>query len=51
MPETNPRRPDLLPVIVLAAILATIGLGVWLFPYALDYIHRQDCIAIGRVDC
>lgn len=51
MPDPNRRRFDLLPVIVLVAILGAIGLGVWLFPSALDYIHRQDCIAVGRVDC
>jgi hypothetical protein len=51
MPDANRRRFDLLPVIVLVAVLGVIGLGVLLFPYALDYVHRQDCIASGRVDC
>lgn len=51
MPKANRRRFDLVPVIVLVAILGLIGLAVWLFPYALDYVHRQDCIAVGRVDC
>lgn len=51
MPDANRRRFDFLPVIVLAAVLGAIGLGVLLFPYALDYVHRQDCIASGRVDC
>ena len=51
MTEPDRRRPDLLPVIVLLAILGAVGAGLWLFPYVQAVIQRQDCIAVGRVDC
>jgi hypothetical protein len=51
MTEPNRRRPDLLPVIILVAILGVAGAALWLFPYVQSVIQRQDCIAVGRDDC
>ncbi|WP_213774790.1 hypothetical protein [Bradyrhizobium sp. dw_78] len=51
MTEPSRRRPDLLPIIVLLAIIGVIFAGLWLFPYLQAAIQRRDCIAIGRVDC
>jgi hypothetical protein len=51
MPEPNRRRPDLLPVIILLAVVGAVCAGLWLFPYLQAVIQRQDCIAVGRVDC
>jgi hypothetical protein len=51
MTEPNRRPFDLLPVIVLLAILGVVGAGFWLFPYVQAIIQHQDCIAVGRVDC
>lgn len=50
---TNPDRrpPDLLPLIALVVIACTIGLGILLFPYASNFVNRQNCIASGRTDC
>ncbi len=51
MADPNRRRPDLLPLIVLIVIAGTVGLGIWLFPYASGFVDRQNCIASGRTDC
>ena len=51
MPEPGPRKPDFLPAIILLAIVALIGVAIWLFPYMQGYVERQNCIAAGRVDC
>lgn len=49
--EDNPRRWDLLPVLVLAAVVAAMLLGVWLYPKLQHYLSQQDCIATGRTNC
>jgi hypothetical protein len=51
MTEPNRRRPDLLPVIVLLAILAVACAAYWLFPYFQAVIQHRDCVAVGRTDC
>jgi hypothetical protein len=51
MTEPNRRRPDLLPIIILLAILGVVCAGLWLFPYLQAAIQRQDCVAVGRDDC
>ena len=51
MAEPNRRRPDLLPIIVLLAIVAVVCAGLWLFPYVQSVMERQNCIAVGRDDC
>jgi hypothetical protein len=51
MTEPNRRRPDLLPVIILLAILGVAGAGLWLFPYLQAAVQHQDCVAVGRDDC
>jgi hypothetical protein len=51
MIDPDRRRPDLLPIIILVAILAVAGAALWLFPYVQSVIQRQDCIAVGRDDC
>jgi hypothetical protein len=51
MTGPNRRRPDLVPVIVLLAIVGAVGAGLWLFPYFQATIQRRDCIAVGRTDC
>lgn len=45
------RRPDILPLIILVAIVSVMALGVWLFPRAANFLDRQNCIASGRTDC
>lgn len=45
------RRPDILPMVILAAIAGAIGLGILLFPYVSGVVDRQNCIAVGRTDC
>jgi hypothetical protein len=49
--EPGPRKPDLLPAIILLAIVGLIGIAIWLFPYVQGFVERQNCIAVGRVDC
>ena len=51
MTEPNRRRPDLLPIIILVAIVGIVCAGLWLFPYVQAVIERQNCIAVGRDDC
>jgi len=50
---TNPNRrgPDLVPIIVLLAIVAVVGGGLWLLPYFQSVAQHQNCVAIGRTDC
>ncbi len=48
MPE---RRPDLLPILTLVAIVALILVGFWLFPRLQDALSFQDCVATGRANC
>jgi len=50
-PRPKAKGSDLLPVIVLVAIVAVIGAGVWIFPYLQKIIQREDCYATGRPDC
>ncbi len=47
----NARRPDLVPILILAAIVVLILLGVWLFPRLQDALSFQDCVATGRANC
>jgi hypothetical protein len=51
MTEPNRRRPDLLPVIILLAIVGAVGAGLWLFPYVQAALQHRDCVAVGRTDC
>jgi hypothetical protein len=51
MTEPNRRRPDLLPILVLLAIIGIVCAGVWLFPYLQSVVERENCIAVGRDDC
>jgi hypothetical protein len=51
MIEPNRRGPDLLPVIILLAILGVACAGLWLFPYVQAVVERQNCVAVGRDDC
>lgn len=51
MTEPNRRRPDLLPIVILVAIVGLVCAGLWLFPYLQSVIGRQNCIAVGRTDC
>jgi hypothetical protein len=39
------------PVIVLLAIVALVCIAIWLFPYVQGFVQRENCIAVGRVDC
>ena len=49
--EAGQRAPRWLPAAVLLA-LAALLLGSWLlFPRLAAYMHRQDCIASGHVNC
>jgi len=50
-PPVKPARLDILPVIILIAIVAIIGAGVWIFPHLQKIIQREDCFATGRADC
>jgi hypothetical protein len=51
MPEPERRRPDLLPVIILVAIVAVAAAALWLFPYVQGMVEHQNCVAVGRDDC
>lgn len=51
MTEPDRRRPDLLPIIILLAIVGAVVAGLWLFPYVQAVVERQDCVAVGRDDC
>jgi hypothetical protein len=51
MTVPNRRGPDLLPAIVLVAIVAAVGVGLWLFPYVQAVLQHRDCVAVGRTDC
>jgi cytoskeletal protein RodZ len=45
------RRPDLLPIFTLVAIVVLILVGVWLFPRLQQALSFQDCVATGRANC
>jgi hypothetical protein len=51
MTEPNRRRPDLLPIIILVAIVGIVCAGLWLFPYVQAVVEHQNCVAVGRDDC
>jgi len=51
MTDPNCRRPDLLPIIVLLAIVGVVCGGLWLFPYLQSVAQYQNCVAVGRADC
>jgi hypothetical protein len=51
MTDPNRRRPDLLPIIVLLAIVGVVCAGLWLFPYLQSAVEHQNCVAAGREDC
>jgi hypothetical protein len=51
MTDPNRRRPDLLPIIVLLAIVAVVCAALWLFPYLQLAVQHQNCVATGRDDC
>ena len=46
-----PKRPDYLGLVVLAALLGLIALGIAIFPRVERMIAYQDCVARGRIDC
>ncbi|HEY0219981.1 MAG TPA: hypothetical protein VGC26_09505 [Afipia sp.] len=47
----NQQPRDILPLIILIAIVSVMMLGVWLFPRAANFLDRQNCVASGRTDC
>jgi antibiotic biosynthesis monooxygenase (ABM) superfamily enzyme len=50
--ERERRRSwDLLPVLVLAAILLLGLLGWWVFPLVQHAVSNQDCVASGHDNC
>jgi hypothetical protein len=51
MTDPNRRRPDLLPIIVLLAIVGVAVAALWLFPYHQSVVQHQNCVAVGRDDC
>jgi hypothetical protein len=51
MPNPNRRGLDLLPIIILLAIIAVVVGGIWLFPYFQSVAEHQNCVAVGRADC
>jgi hypothetical protein len=51
MTDPNPRRPDFLPIVILAGILGLGCAAYFLFPYFQSSVDRQNCIAVGRTDC
>jgi multisubunit Na+/H+ antiporter MnhB subunit len=51
MSDPNRRGPDLLPMIILGAIVAIVVGAIWLFPYFQSVSQHQNCVAVGRTDC
>ncbi len=49
--DENTRRWDVLPMLVLAGVVALMLLGWWLYPKLQRYMTEQDCIATGRTNC
>lgn len=50
--ERERRRSwDLLPILVLAAILLLALVGWWVFPAVQRAVLNQDCIAAGHENC
>jgi FtsZ-interacting cell division protein ZipA len=47
----SPRRPDVLPILILVAIVGLILVGLWLFPRLQAALSFQDCVATGRANC
>jgi hypothetical protein len=45
------QRPDVLPIVILVAIVGIVCAGLWLFPYLQSAVDRQNCVAVGRTDC
>jgi hypothetical protein len=41
----------LAPALVLGAVIMVLVGGWLLFPYFATYVHRQDCVAAGRMNC
>lgn len=51
MTEPTPRRFDLLPIVILLAIVGIVCVGFWLFPYIQSMVEHSNCVGIGRTDC
>ena len=50
--EQDRRRSwDLLPALVLAAILLLALVGWWVFPLVHHVVSQQDCVASGHDNC
>jgi hypothetical protein len=49
--EREPRRWDVVPVLVLAAIVGLMVLGWLAYPALQRALSTQDCIATGRTNC
>lgn len=49
--EKDTQRWDVLPVVVLVALVLLMLLGWWLYPKLQHYMSQQDCIATGRTNC
>ncbi|WP_216851019.1 hypothetical protein [Acidisphaera sp. L21] len=46
-----PDQSRLLPVLLLAGLLALGLLAWWLFPLFQSWVAHQDCVALGRTNC
>ncbi|WP_428391137.1 hypothetical protein [Lichenicoccus sp.] len=50
-PDRPPPKRDYLGLIVLAALLGLIALGIAIFPRIERMIAYQDCVASGHINC
>ncbi len=48
---TQEKRRDLVPVLVLAGLVAVGLASWWLVPAFLHVVKHQDCVGSGRMDC
>jgi hypothetical protein len=49
--ESDRGRWDVLPVLVLAGLVALFVAGWFLYPTFQRFLSAQDCIATGRTNC
>ena len=45
------KRPDLLPAVILASLVAFGVACWWLVPAFMHVMKHQDCVASGRMNC
>ena len=48
---SGPKRPDLMPILVLGGLIILGIASWWLIPAFMHLMKHQSCIGSGRMDC